>query len=124
MHRCSNMKTLIPCLVVSIAGSLSACADVAAATGQDRQLATRRVNFADLDLTRNDGAATLYSRIRSAAKYVCRPSTVTWEWTTPATNRCMEKAVNQAVEDVNSPALKNLHLAHTKPTIRLARDQR
>ena len=120
LRRYMNMKTAIPCLLLSALGSLSACTDAGAATHQDHEIATRRVNYADLDLNRSEGAATLYSRIRSAAKYVCRPGSDNWEWT-PSTNRCTEQAIARAVADVNAPALTSYHAAHTRqPLIRLA----
>jgi UrcA family protein len=119
MCRYMNMKIAIPGLLLStLLGSLSACTDAAAAE-QATEVATRTVSYADLDLTRNAGAAALYSRIHFAAKQVCEPVSVTWTWLDPA-RRCIEAAITRAVADVNAPALTGYYLAKTGRTIDLA----
>jgi UrcA family protein len=64
----------------------------------------RRVNFADLDLTKTAGAAVLYARIKSAAREVC----ISTDWLpkmSTVTDECRAQAVARAVADVNAPAL-------------------
>src|SRR5579862_5286090 len=67
-----------------------------------------KVGYADLDLSTQAGAATLYSRIRGAARQVCgyEGSTFTdkaiWKG-------CFDGAVDHAVAIVNSPRLTALH---------------
>lgn len=121
MRRYMNMKIAIPGLLLStLLGSLSACTDAAAAE-QAKEVATRKVSYADLDLTRDAGAAALYSRIHFAARQVCEPVSDTWTWRVlePA-RRCIEAAITRAVADVNAPVLTSYHLAKTGQTIDLA----
>jgi len=80
MRRQTNMRIAIPGLLLStLLGSLSACTDAVAAE-QAAEVATRRVGYADLDLTRDAGAAALYSRIHFAARQVCEPVSAAWTW--------------------------------------------
>ena len=61
-----------------------------------------RVSYADLNLTTQAGAATLYGRIRSAARQVCG-------YEGPSFTSCFKKAVGDAVAQVNSPQLTALY---------------
>jgi UrcA family protein len=66
---------------------------------------SRVVKFADLDLTRSQGAVALYARIRSAAREVCLPQ-YNWVMEMRAiSEQCREQAIARAVSDVNAPAL-------------------
>lgn len=120
MRRYMNMKTAIPGLLLATLGWLSACTDVAAAE-QATEIVTRRVSYADLDLTRDAGAAALYSRIHIAARQVCEPESGNWAWKVlEPTRRCIEAAITRAVADVNAPALTSYFLVKTRQTLRLA----
>jgi UrcA family protein len=121
MRRYMNMKTAVPGLLLSsLLGSLGACTDVVAAE-QAAQVATRRVSFADLDLSRDAGAATLYARIHVAARQVCEPAYGTFAWKLlEPTSRCIELAITRAVADVNAPALTSYYFAKTGQVIHLA----
>lgn len=77
------------------------------------EVATRVVNFADLDLNNSRGVATLYKRIKSAADQVCEPADSVSFDTLTRLRRCKQQAIVKAVEDVNSPALTSLHMATT-----------
>jgi UrcA family protein len=107
MPRFVNLKTAIPCTMLTILlGSLSAVA----AAGPLDEVPSRKVNFADLDLTRNAGVAVLYARIKSAAREVCLP-TYTWvAEDNKATLQCREQALARAIADVNAPALTGYYL--------------
>jgi UrcA family protein len=117
MPRHLNMKTAIPCtLLAMLLGSLS----VAAAAVEPGEVATRRVNFADLDLTRSAGVAVLYARIKSAAGEVCQPVNAREVESVMRSNRCTPQAIARAVADVNAPALTSYYLAKTRQVITLA----
>jgi UrcA family protein len=122
MRRYVKMKIAMSCFLTStLAGSLGVCVADAAGAMQTVEVVTRRVSFADLDMGRDAGAATLYLRIRLAARQVCEPEFATWNWKSQvSTNRCMEHAIAQAVEDVNAPKLTSYHMARAKRTIRVA----
>jgi UrcA family protein len=122
MRHLMNMKTAVPCALLAILlGTLSACADADAAQ-PGNVVATRRVKFGDLDVTRSAGAATLYSRIQRAAREVCEPAFASGaREVILLTHRCMEQSIARAVADVNAPALTAYHLTKTKQAITLAR---
>lgn len=107
MPRFVNLKTAIPWTMLTISlGSLSA---VAAAEPPD-EVPSRRVNYADLDLTRDAGVAVLYARIKSAAREVCL-STYTWAAEdNKATQQCREQALARAIAGVNAPVLTGYYL--------------
>jgi UrcA family protein len=122
MRRYMNFKTAIPCSLLAILiGSLSACAD---AIARSDEVPSRRVSFADLDLTRSVEAAILYSRIKSAAGEVCEPVVVGRPLASLAgTHQCVAESIARAVADVNAPALTSYHLAKTGHAIRLAQQR-
>jgi UrcA family protein len=107
MPRFVNLKTAIPWTMLTILlGPLSAVAAVA----PPDEVPSRRVTYADLDLTRNAGVAVLYARIKSAAREVCLP---VYSWVaedTKATQQCREQALARAITDVNTPALTSYYL--------------
>jgi UrcA family protein len=74
----------------------------------DEASRSMKVSYSDLDLSTQAGAATLYNRIRGAARQVCGYEGVTYtdhsSW-----KRCFNGAVGNAVTKVNSPRLTALH---------------
>ncbi len=115
MPRFINMKTAMQCtLPAMLLCSLSA---VAATIVPDDDVPARRVNFADLDLTRSEGAAVLYARISGAAREVCLPAATWVPQLLFRAYRCREEAIARAVADVNAPALTSYYLAKLKPTM-------
>ena len=74
----------------------------------------RVVSFHDLDLNQKAGVASLYSRIRSAAREVCEPMDEVSIKLLRARFDCRQDAVARAVAEVNSPALTNYYLGKSK----------
>ena len=110
MSRLLKMNTAIACMLAVVASPLAAVAMQAGQ--QNAEPAKRVVNFADLDLSRDSGVSTLYSRITSAAREVCRPVDF---WTERMWRPdCRDDAVARAVADVKSPALTSFYLARNK----------
>jgi UrcA family protein len=70
------------------------------------------VRYDDLDLGGNAGIAQLYGRLRSAAETVCdtgyRPQTL---FLVPGWRACVTGALEQAVAEVDRPALTAYHAA-------------
>ena len=88
------------------------------ATDEPNYEAARRVvNFADLDINHEAGAAVLYARIVSAARQVCDPPFPFYREPRASTHaaQCFAHAVDQAVTDVGAPALTTYHLAKVNP---------
>ena len=111
MSRFPKTKILVPYLLAVVASPLTA---VAMQAGPDPEPARRVVNFADLDLSRDSGVATLYSRINAAAREVCRPQDF-WSERMRGFD-CRYEAVARAIADVNSPALTSYYLTKSKTT--------
>ena len=73
------------------------------------------VRFADLDLSRSEGARVLYQRLRGAAETVCahlvdRDLAIQLSHT-----RCVRAAIRNAVEKVDQPMLTAYYNARTNP---------
>jgi UrcA family protein len=102
-------RPVLACL--ALAGLLSPFASAAAASSYE--VATRTVNFSDLNLSRHEDVATLYLRIKSAAKQVCEPVDSRSFDTSARLRHCKERAIGQAVADVKSSQLLTFHMATT-----------
>jgi UrcA family protein len=72
------------------------------------------VRFADVNLSKFDGAVALYARIRQAAGTVCRPLESRQLSLAALHRACMDKAVADAVASVNRPLLSQYHRLRTK----------
>jgi UrcA family protein len=80
-----------------------------AGTAQDLVRESLEVRFAASDLQTLEGIAKVYGRIQSAARRVCHEPSM-GEWSRYTTYRqCIQVAVEDAVEQVHSPALTALH---------------
>jgi UrcA family protein len=115
MPRFMNMKTAMQCTLLAM--SLSSLSAVAATIVPDDEVPARTVKFADLNLTRNEGAAVLYARISAAAREVCLPASTWVPQLLFRAYRCREEAIARAVADVNAPVLTSYYLAKAKPTM-------
>jgi UrcA family protein len=75
---------------------------------------SRTVQFADLDLSKPEGAATLFGRIKGAAKAVCSAYS---KGKTPADMQryaaCIEFAVSNAIARVDEPVLTDYVASRT-----------
>ena len=90
----------------------------AAGIDQADDILSRRVSYADLDITHRTGVAVLYTRITSAAHQVCEPS-VQWEpKLLQAGSRCATAAVSRAVSEIGSPLLTTYYLERTSAPAR------
>jgi UrcA family protein len=71
----------------------------------------QKVKYADLDVSRTAGANALYARISMAANNVCRDLNHGDLATKVFFNRCVDKAVSDAVAKVDQPALYSVYSA-------------
>ncbi len=75
-----------------------------------------KVSFADLNLSTDAGAATLYDRIQHAARSVCSPNPGERALESFRDSKeCYATAIKNAVGKVNSPLLTALHSSKTLP---------
>ena len=107
------VKLVIPCMALAAASSQPASASPEVPAGYE--VVTRRVSYADLDLTRKEGVETLYSRIRVAANEVCDLTNSRLVGRLVMANRCKQEAIGRAVEDANLAELTTFHLSMTNP---------
>ena len=77
-------------------------------SGGDVRTQAETVSYADLDLGRDAGARVLLSRINGAAKRVCGPVPEMHEPKAPF-KKCVDRAVDHAVTEVNRPTVNALH---------------
>lgn len=104
-----KLKILVSCALAGLFVSpFSAFASIGSNLGEP---ASRVVGYGDLDLSRDSGVATLYSRINSAARAVCEPLDVIMLKLLRERFDCRQDAVARAVSEVNSPALTSYYLA-------------
>jgi UrcA family protein len=69
---------------------------------------SKTVRYADLDLSKLEGAKTLYGRIRVAARQVCELSSDNTAKLRGEARVCIDKSIDQAVRSVNAPVLTKL----------------
>ena len=93
-------------MVASVRNARRALQPTAAADA----LPTRRVSYADLDISKPAGAKTLYHRIDAAARQVCEP-TGKGIGAAEQNRACIKQAIDLAVRRVDSAALSELHAA-------------
>lgn len=97
-----------PVMLAALACLMGAAQVLAAASPQTRSVS---LSYADLDLTRQADAATLYHRIHEAAREVCVYEDPRLALL-PYANRCNRSAIARAVASVNNPLLSAIHAAH------------
>jgi UrcA family protein len=83
------------------------------ANAADDGVPTRRVSYADLDITRTPGAKVLYHRIDVAARQVCSVDNRSDLGAFSRQHTCVQDAIDAAVRQVNATALSELHAAAT-----------
>jgi UrcA family protein len=100
----------------AIAAAITGCLFVAtlgvATAAPSDSPPTVRVNYADLDLTTEQGARVLYGRIVAAAELVCpyaEMQNLTLYWKSRV---CQKRAIAEAVAHVGSPRLAALLARH------------
>lgn len=80
------------------------------------------VKFADLDISRSQGATVLFGRIRAAAESVCSPLDHGGPLDKTGFASCVKKSIADAVTSVNAPALTAVYSVKMRiaPLVRVA----
>ena len=84
------------------------------------------VHFADLDLSRSEGARVLYQRLKGAAETVCAPLDDRDLARRMSFKACVQNAISTAVAKVNQPTLTAYYETKTNgrnATIQIAQMQ-
>jgi UrcA family protein len=105
-------------LTIGLAAVIGCSAAHAANVSKD-QSATNEwhqyvVRYADVDLSRIDGAITVYSRIRQAADAVCESIDSRVLGLMEKHRACVNQAIADAVASVDRPLLSQYHQLRTK----------
>jgi UrcA family protein len=95
-----------------LCGAMTLLALQTTASAGDDALPSRRVSYADLDISKPAGAKVLYRRIEAAAHQVCGIEGMKGLAATYRSRACIDQAITAAVTQVNSVALSDLHSAH------------
>jgi UrcA family protein len=88
-----------------------AAAPIANSQSTTQALVSYPVQYSDLDVSKMNGAKTLYLRIRYAAESLCE-STATWG--KKEGEACVQKAVNDAIVRVDAPLLTQYNQLRSK----------
>jgi UrcA family protein len=83
---------------------------------QDAAAPQLAVNYADLDISTEKGALTLYRRITSAAREVCPAPNKYNARVSQLARNCIRTATARAVREVNSPQLAKVEAAKSGRT--------
>jgi UrcA family protein len=79
-------------------------------TRSGREIKSTPVFYGDLDLDSPDGGYTLLTRIRGAARDVCRPASDIHNLSdTSDYQRCIHRAVDHAVSEVGAPSVQDAY---------------
>ena len=105
----TRIRTKLGTAMYCLCGATTLCALQVTAIAADDSLPTRRVSYADLDISKPAGAKILYRRIEAAAREVCVPGTREVVRATAPERACINQAIDMAVKHVNSVALSELH---------------
>ena len=90
------------------------CAHATAAVPLATQRVAQVVDFHDLDLANTQDAKMLYRRLRTAADFVCGQTRRDDMRSRRRNRSCIDNALNDAVAQVNHPALTALHVAKSE----------
>jgi UrcA family protein len=91
-----------------LCGAIALCTLQVTALAAGNGFASKRVSYADLDISQPAGAKVLYSRIAAAAQQVCALSGYKNLGAMQRVNGCVDHAINKAVKEVGSSALSAL----------------
>jgi UrcA family protein len=112
-----RLSATVLCCVIA-----SSFAALPAAEAESFDALQVKVAFGDLDVSRPEGAAVLYRRIKAAAETVCSPYWATGFAARAVVYDCVRSAIAEAVTAVDQPALSQVYSAktHTPLTLRSA----
>jgi UrcA family protein len=107
----TNIQTNFRAAALLLCGAMSVGGLQAARAAEDG-LPKETVRFADLDISKPEGAKVLYQRIVAAAGRVCTSDGFQTLRTMKQDKICTDYAVDKAVKAVGSPQLSALRWAH------------
>jgi UrcA family protein len=107
-----TIRTTLYTTLYCLCGATTLFALQTTARAADDALPSRRVSYADLDISKPAGAKVLYRRIAAAAEQVCGNEGRRDLETMTRNRACIDQAIATAVTRVNSAALSEEHSTH------------
>ena len=104
----TSIQNTVRAAVFFVCGAIALSTLHGAANAADEGLPTKKVSYKDLDISKPAGARVLYRRIAAAAHEVCEINQFKTVATVSGIDRCTQRAIDKAVQDVGSPALSAL----------------
>jgi UrcA family protein len=104
-----NRRILLSCFSAVLLGAALSSGDAQADSSDVRQV---KVRFAELDLSKPAGAEALYRRLEKAASRVC--GNISIGYTNRTNSECYQTALSNAVIQVNSPLVTEIHGVETE----------
>jgi UrcA family protein len=109
------IKILRHSIASAIVGTLAVGFTVSSLAADSSDVRKATVKFGDLNISNTEGAAKLYSRIRTAAQSVCsNPYADGWISFKQSVDLCIHQAIADAVMKVNEPTLFVVYDEHNK----------
>ena len=99
-----NIKKALSVLVIGVA-----LAPAANALVESHGNRVSTIKYAELNLNSTQGIEVLYNRIKTAASNVCRADDLRVPGAARDSKQCRDKAVDDAVKQINHPELTALH---------------
>lgn len=101
-------------IAAAILGVLTSGASAVCTAADATDLRSRVVTYRDLNISKTQGAAVLYGRIRAAAASVCSVPEDADFSARLRESPCIRKAIAQAVSAINQPALFAIYNANNR----------
>lgn len=102
----TTIRTKLYTAIYCALGMAALCAPSISVQAADEESNT--VRFADLNIYTPEGATVLYDRIRAAAQQLCGTAVSRDANLHQAMEPCVEKAIDNAVKEINAPYLTAL----------------
>jgi|HubBroStandDraft_4_1064222.scaffolds.fasta_scaffold1934707_1 UrcA family protein len=107
-------RNLRAALAVIAGCLLTTATELASAAPQAAAVPSIVVNYADLDISTEQGARSLYRRIALAAQAVCPSADLRDLARFTDSRACQQQAIARGVQAVSSPLLAALYAEHAK----------
>jgi UrcA family protein len=104
----TTIQTTFRPAALLLCGAMTVGGLQATARAADDGLPKETVSYADLDISKPAGAKTLYGRIVTAARHVCRDNSYGNLFGMKQERICEDKAIDNAVKAVGAPELSAL----------------
>jgi len=114
MNTISNSIRFRGLIAAAILGAVASSFSAVSAAADTTDLRSIVVSYKDLNISKDQGAAVLYGRIRTAAERVCSVPEDADFSAQLQVSHCVHKAIAEAVSAINQPTLIAVYNAKNK----------